>query len=93
MSGWLHSDGDIVVLKLLNQLGAITTAIIDQCGDALKICIATPPFGGKTKSALYAFIAVKVSICRTAVAVISGLGVHAKGAHVKGIAAADALKG
>jgi uncharacterized protein len=92
MSDWLRSDGDGVILNLHIQPGAKTTEVVGRHGDALKIRLAAPPVDGKANAALVAFIAAKVSVCKTAVEVISGLSSRAKRVRVAGITPTDALK-
>mgnify|MGYP001109107721 FL=1 len=93
MDGWLHKEGDGVILDLHIQPGAKKTEVVGLHGDALKIRLAAPPVDGKANAALVAFIAAKVSLGRTAVEVISGQTSRAKRVRVAGIAPADVLKG
>lgn len=93
MDGWLHSDGDGVILDLHIQPGAKKTEVVGRHGDALKIRLAAPPVDGKANAALVAFIAAKVGAGRTAVELVSGLTSRAKRVRVAGISPADALKG
>jgi uncharacterized protein (TIGR00251 family) len=84
MNGWLHSDGDGVILDLHIQPGAKKTEVVGLHGDALKIRLAAPPVDGKANAALVAFIAAKVSVGKTAVEVISGLTSRAKRVRIHG---------
>ena len=83
MYGWLHREGDSVVLMLHIQPGAKKTEVVGLHGDALKIRLAAPPVDGKANAALVAFVAAKVSIGKTAVEVISGLGGRAKRVRIR----------
>ena len=93
MDGWLHKEGDGVILDLHIQPGAKKTEVVGPHGDALKIRLAAPPVDGKANAALVAFLAAKVSLGRTAVEVISGATSRAKRVRIAGIVPADVLKG
>lgn len=93
MNGWLHSDGDGVILSLHIQPGAKQTEVVGQHGDALKIRLAAPPVDGKANAALVAFLAKKLGAGRTAVELVSGQSARAKRVRVAGISPADVLKG
>ena len=84
MTDWLKADSTGVILTLHIQPGAKKTEIVGLHGDALKIRLAAPPVDGKANAALVAFIAAKVSVCKTAVEVISGLTSRAKRVRIHG---------
>lgn len=92
MNGWLHSDGDGVILNLHIQPGAKQTEVVGLHGDALKIRLAAPPVDGKANDALVAFLAKKLGAGRTAIEVISGQTSRPKRVRVAGIAPTDVLK-
>lgn len=85
MTAWLRADGDDVILTLHIQPGAKKTEVAGPHGDALKIRLAAPPVDGKANAALLAFVATKVGVGRTAVALVSGQTARAKRVRVAGV--------
>jgi uncharacterized protein (TIGR00251 family) len=91
MDGWLHKEGDGVILDLHIQPGAKKTEIVGLHGAALKIRLAAPPVDGKANAALLEFLAEKVGARRTALELVSGQTSRTKRVRVDGVAA-DALR-
>jgi uncharacterized protein len=93
MTAWLRVDGDDVILNLHIQPGAKKTEVVGLHGDALKIRLAAPPVDGKANEALLAFIAAKVGVGKTAVALVSGQTSRAKRVRIGGVSAPAAIAG
>lgn len=83
---WLRTDGDDVILNLHIQPGAKKSEVVGLHGNALKIRLAAPPVDGKANAALIAFIAARVGVGKTAVALISGETSRSKRVRIAGIA-------
>ena len=69
---WLRQGERQVTLTLHIQPGAKKTEVAGVHGDALKIRLAAPPVDGKANAALIAFVADRLGIARSSVAVKSG---------------------
>ena len=82
---WLREDGDGVVLALHVQPGAKKTEVAGLHGEALKVRLAAPPVDGKANAALIEFVAGKVGVGRTAVALVTGQGSRAKRLRIAGV--------
>ena len=89
MDNWLRTDGDSLILTLHIQPGAKKTEVVGLHGEALKIRLAAPPVDGKANAALIDFIAARVGVGKTAVALVSGETSRSKRLRVTGIDAAE----
>jgi uncharacterized protein (TIGR00251 family) len=80
---WLHARADGMVLALHVQPGAKRTAIVGVHGDRLKIAIASPPADGRANAALLEFLADRLRIARSGLALLSGAGSREKRVAVR----------
>jgi uncharacterized protein (TIGR00251 family) len=72
-AGWLRQAGNgHVTLTLHIQPGAKKTEIAGLHGDALKLRLAAPPVDGKANAALLAFLAERLDLPKSALALKSG---------------------
>ncbi|MFY9327061.1 MAG: DUF167 domain-containing protein [Georgfuchsia sp.] len=69
---WLRASGAAVLLTLHIQPGAKKTEVVGLHGDALKLRLAAPPVDGKANDALIAFLAARLDIPRSRLALVSG---------------------
>ena len=72
MPTWLQFAATRARLIVHVQPGAKTTEVVGLHGDALKIRLAAPPVDGKANATLMAFIADRLDIAKSAVALKSG---------------------
>jgi len=75
---WLVATPDGVVLTLHIQPGARKTEVVGRHGEALKIRLAAPPVDGKANACLLAFLAERLGVAKSQVALISGESSRAK---------------
>lgn len=87
---WLRADGDDVVLTLHVQPGAKKTEVAGLHGDALKIRLAAPPVDGKANDCLVAFLAKRLGLPKSGVALVSGETSRAKRVRLAGVTPAAA---
>lgn len=73
MTEWLRDGDGRTTLTLHIQPGAKKTEVAGLHGDALKIRLAAPPVDGKANGALIGFIADRLGVAKSAVALKSGL--------------------
>jgi hypothetical protein len=85
---WLRADGDDVVLTLHIQPGAKKTEVAGLHGEALKIRLAAPPVDGKANDCLVAFLAKRLGVPKSRVALVAGETSRAKRVRVAGVTAA-----
>lgn len=85
---WLRADGDGVVLTLHIQPGAKKTEVAGLHGEALKIRLAAPPVDGKANDCLIVFLAKRLGLPKSRVALVAGETSRAKRVRVGGIGAA-----
>lgn len=86
MSGsWISQAGADVVLVLHVQPGAKRTEIAGLHGDSLKIRLAAPPVDGKANDCLVAFLAERLEVAKSRIALISGAGSRAKRLRLAGL--------
>ena len=85
---WLHSAGDDVVLTLHIQPGAKKTEVVGLHGEALKIRLAAPPVDGKANDCLIAFLAKRLGVPKSRVALVAGETSRAKRVRVAGVTVA-----
>jgi len=69
---WARRSGDRLVLSVHVQPGAKRNEVAGPHGDALKIRLTAPPVDGRANAALCNFIAQRLGIAGSAVAVTSG---------------------
>lgn len=69
---WLRASGDGVLLTLHIQPGAKKTEVVGLHGDALKLRLSAPPVDGKANDALIAFLAARLDIPKSRLALVSG---------------------
>lgn len=81
-----------IMLRLRVQPRASRTELAGQYGDALKVRVAAPPVEGKANEELIRFLAKRLGVGRSAVAIVSGLGGRSKVATVEGIDAQEAAR-
>jgi hypothetical protein len=80
--------GADVVLVLHVQPGAKRTEIAGLHGDSLKIRLAAPPVDGKANDCLVAFLAERLEVAKSRIALISGAGSRSKRLRLTGLDAA-----
>lgn len=72
MAEWLRESSGRTTLTLHIQPGAKKTEVAGIHGDALKIRLAAPPVDGKANAALIEFVADRLGLAKSAVALKSG---------------------
>jgi uncharacterized protein (TIGR00251 family) len=72
MPEWLHHHGTRTTLTLHVQPGAKKTEIAGPHGDALKIRLLAPPVDGRANAALLDFLANRLGVAKSKIALISG---------------------
>jgi uncharacterized protein (TIGR00251 family) len=78
-------EGALVIVSVLPR--AARTEYAGVQGDAMKFRVAAPPVGGAANDALCAFLAERLGIPRSAVAVRAGHGSRRKRVLLKGVRA------
>ena len=68
----IRDNGSGVFLSCHVQPGAKRTAVAGVYGSALKISLAAPPVDGKANKELCVFLAKKLGLAKSAVALVSG---------------------
>ena len=68
----IRDNGSGVFLSCHVQPGAKRTAVAGVYGTALKISLAAPPVDGKANKELCVFLAKKLGLAKSAVALVSG---------------------
>ena len=75
-------------------MGAVTVHVVPRgrvtafggaYGDAVKIRVAAPPVDGAANAELVRFVAERMGVARTAVAIVSGAGARRKVVRVQGV--------
>jgi uncharacterized protein (TIGR00251 family) len=69
---WARQDGEGVLLELHVQPGARRSAVIGEHGGRLKLAIASPPVDGRANEALIAFLADRLRLRKSELALVSG---------------------
>jgi uncharacterized protein (TIGR00251 family) len=85
-----QADGASVSLSVHVQPKASRTRIAGLHGDAVKLCITSPPVDGKANAAVIAFFAKLFKIPKAAVVIASGETSRDKRLVLTGISAAQA---
>lgn len=85
-----QADGSSISLSVHVQPRASRTRIAGLHGDALKLCITTPPVDGKANAAVIDFLAKLFKIPKTAVTLASGEASRDKRIILAGVSAAQA---
>ena len=85
-----QAGGDSVSLSIHVQPKASRTRIAGLHGDAVKLCITSPPVDGKANAAVIQFFAKLFKIPRAAVTLASGEASRDKRIILAGISAAQA---
>jgi uncharacterized protein (TIGR00251 family) len=88
---WLDERAGALVLALHVQPGARRTAVVGVHGTRLKIAVACPPTEGRANAALLEFLAARLGIARSALALLSGASARDKRVAVRGAVDAAAL--
>ncbi|MFH1021690.1 MAG: DUF167 family protein [Pseudomonadota bacterium] len=84
------ADGDSVSLSIHVQPKASRTRLAGLHGEALKLCITSPPVDGKANAAVIQFFAKLFKIPKAAVTLASGEASRDKRLILAGISAAQA---
>ena len=74
------------------QPRASRTELAGRYGDALKIRLAAPPVDGAANEALVRFLAERLKVPRSSVALMAGAGARAKVLAVTGIGLEEAVR-
>ena len=69
---WISENANGVSIRCRVQPSASKTAVVGLYDGALKISLAAPPVDGKANKALRAFIAKKLGVSKSKVAIVSG---------------------
>lgn len=85
-----QADGASVRLSIHVQTKASRTRLAGRHGEALKLCITSPPVDGKANAAVIQFFAKLFKIPKAAVLLISGEASRDKRLVLTGISAAQA---
>jgi uncharacterized protein (TIGR00251 family) len=85
---WLRAEGDDAVITLHVQPGAKKTEVAGLHGEALKIRLAAPPVDGKANDCLVAFLAKRLGVPKSRVALIAGDSSRSKRVRVGGVTTA-----
>jgi uncharacterized protein (TIGR00251 family) len=80
-------DGCTITVRV--QPGAKRDAVIGLHGEAVKIALNAPPIEGRANEALIEFVAEKLNLHRTRVALIAGTTSRSKVLRVTGKSAAE----
>jgi len=78
LPAWIDAREDGVVIALHVQPGARRTAIAGLHGDRLKVAVAAPPTEGRANEALLAFLAERLGVPQSALAILRGGSSRAK---------------
>ncbi|MDH4332707.1 MAG: DUF167 domain-containing protein [Desulfobulbaceae bacterium] len=84
------ADGASVSLSIHVQPKSSRTRIAGLHGDAVKLCITSPPVDGKANAAVIQFFAKLFKIPKNAITIARGETSRDKGLIIRGVAAADA---
>lgn len=90
MSGWARDGADGAVIELLVQPRASRTRVVGEHDGRLKVQLAAPPVDGEANEALLRFLAERLGVRRSDVALLAGVTGRRKRVRVSGIPAADA---
>jgi hypothetical protein len=85
-----QADGSSVSLAIHVQPKASRTRIAGFHGDAVKLCITSPPVDGKANAAVIQFLAKLFKIPKNAITITRGETSRDKGLLITGIRAAEA---
>ncbi len=83
---WLRIDAGQINLLVHVQPGAKRTRCVGEHGERLKIAVAAPPLEGRANAAAVEFIAERLGVPKSAVAVASGAHSRDKRVAVDGCA-------
>ncbi|MHB1006951.1 MAG: DUF167 domain-containing protein [Chloroflexota bacterium] len=78
-------------LSIRLQPRASANEVVGWEGDAIKVRLTAPPVEGKANKALVEFLAERLGLSKSAVAVITGHGARNKIVEVTGVDEAEAL--
>lgn len=82
---WARRDGDAWLIELHVQPGAKTTAAVGEHGGRLKLKIAAPPVDNKANAHLLAWLAARLGIPKSSVALVRGDAARQKTVSVRGV--------
>ena len=88
----LQESGDIVTFAIKVHPRAKKNAIIGKLGDALKVCLTTPPIDGRANEACVEFFAKLLKVPRSSVTIASGQTSRNKVIRVAGLTAEQVRK-
>ncbi len=71
---------------------ATTTAVVGRHGDAIKVRVAAPPVDGAANEELIRFLAGRLGVPRSAVAITAGTSSRRKTVSIAGIETAAAVR-
>lgn len=83
---------DGILLSIYVQTRSSSNKIAGRHGDALKICITTPPIEGKANKAVIAFLAKFFGLPKSSVTIKSGKKSRTKSIKLAGISINEAEK-
>ncbi|HMV04515.1 MAG TPA: DUF167 domain-containing protein [Accumulibacter sp.] len=72
MVEWARRSGGLLVIRVHVQPAAKRNEVAGTYGDALKVRLTAPPVDGRANAALCDFIALRLGVAGSAVAVSSG---------------------
>jgi uncharacterized protein (TIGR00251 family) len=84
--GWLHPQGEDVLLDVFVAPRASRTRIMGVHDGRLKIQLAAPPVDGKANDALVRFLAEALGVARAQVEVVGGPASKRKTVRLAGVA-------
>ena len=89
---WLCEADDGVDISIYVQPGARVTELAGEHDGALKLRIHAPPVDGKANAAVIAYLASKLAVPKSRIAMISGDKNRRKRLHVAGVSTTFALE-
>jgi len=92
MAFLIDDSNDGILLSVYIQPRSSSNKIAGQHGDALKICITTPPIEGKANKAVIAFLAKFFGLPKSSVTIKSGKKSRTKNIKLAGVSRSQAEK-
>lgn len=93
MNEWIKTQGDCVVLSLVIQPRASKSEVVGElgCPPRLKLRIAAPPVDGAANEAVVEFLAKKLGVSKSSIAIVRGQTGKNKSVLCRGLVAEDIL--
>ena len=92
MPGWVEQKGATARIRVRVQPRASRTEVAGEHDGALRIRIAAPPVEGEANEALIRFLAKRLRVAPSRIAVVSGAASRTKTVEVEGVDADDVAR-